>query len=62
MTVLRTTYRGGYEGLGSAWGEFLKQTSDHELADDLWEVYCVGPEAGPDTSVYETQLNKPLKR
>ncbi len=61
MTVARTVYHGGYEGLGSAWGEFLSQIADQATADDLWEVYSVGPEAGSDASLYRTQLNKPLK-
>lgn len=62
--VARTTYRGGYEGLGSAWGEFdawLKKEG-HETAGDLWEVYAAGPETGPDSSNYRTELNRPLKQ
>ena len=61
--VARATYRGGYEGLGPAWGEFdawLKQEG-HDTAGDLWEVYATGPEAGPDSSNYRTELNRPLK-
>lgn len=61
--VARTTYRGGYEGLGPAWGEFdawLKQEG-HATAGDLWEVYAAGPETGPDASNYRTELNRPLK-
>ena len=61
--VARTTYRGGYEGLGSAWGEFEAwlKTSGHNAAPDLWEVYAAGPETGPDVSNYRTELNRPLK-
>jgi effector-binding domain-containing protein len=61
--VARTTYRGGYEGLGSAWGEFdawLKKNG-HSTAPDLWEVYAAGPETGNDPSLYRTELNRPLK-
>ena len=61
--VARTTYRGGYEGLGSAWGEFdawIKKEG-HEPVGDLWEVYAAGPETGPDSSGYKTELNRPLK-
>ena len=61
--VARATYRGGYEGLGGAWGEFeawLKK-SGHTVAPDLWEVYAAGPETGPDSSNYRTELNRPLK-
>ena len=62
-TVARTTYRGGYEGLGSAWGEFeawLKKNG-HAAATDLWEVYSAGPETGNDPSLYRTELNRPIK-
>jgi effector-binding domain-containing protein len=61
--VARTTYRGGYEGLGPAWGEFDAWISKegHEAVGDLWEIYAAGPETGPDTSNYRTELNRPLK-
>lgn len=60
--VARTVYRGGYEGLGPAWGEFdawLKKEG-HNTVGDLWEVYAAGPETGPDSSNYQTELNRPL--
>ncbi len=62
MRVVRTVYHGGYEGLGEAWGEFLEWIEKEGLktTDDLWESYLVGPEAGDDSSIYRTQLNKPL--
>jgi effector-binding domain-containing protein len=61
--VARTTYRGGYEGLGPAWGEFEAwlNKSGHHAAPDLWEVYAAGPETGPDSSNYRTELNRPLQ-
>ncbi len=61
--VARTTYRGGYEGLGPAWGEFEEwlKTNGHAAAPDLWEVYAAGPETGNDPSLYRTELNRPLK-
>lgn len=61
--VARTTYRGGYDGLGSAWGEFdawLKKNG-HHADGDLWEVYTAGPETGNDPSLFRTELNRPLK-
>jgi effector-binding domain-containing protein len=62
-TVARTTYRGGYDGLGPAWGEFDQWLSKngHAPASDLWEVYTAGPETGNDASLYRTELNRPLK-
>ena len=60
--VARTTYSGGYEGLGLAWGEFdaWLRKEGHNTAGDLWEVYAAGPETGPDSSKYRTELNRPL--
>ena len=51
--VARTTYHGGYEGLGPAWGEFDKWLKDHghSTAGDLWEVYTAGPETGNDATL-----------
>ncbi len=61
-TVARATYRGGYEGLSAAWGQ-LRQWIDangHVRAADLWEVYMIGPEAGPPAE-WRTELNQPLR-
>ena len=61
-TVARTIYRGPYQGLGPAWGEFMKWIVDngHTPAIDLWESYVVGPESNPDPSKWETEFNRPL--
>jgi len=61
-TVLRTVYHGGYEGLGAAWGEFDSWIANHgySVAGDLWECYVTGPESGPDSSGWRTELNRPL--
>ncbi len=63
-TVARTIYRGPYEGLGSAWGEFEAwiAAQGHTPAPDLWESYVAGPETGPDPATWRTELNRPLKR
>lgn len=60
--VARTTYRGPYEGLGDAWGELIAWMAahGHEPAENLWERYVAGPESGPDTSAWRTELNRPL--
>ncbi|MEP7042354.1 MAG: GyrI-like domain-containing protein [Dokdonella sp.] len=60
--VARTIYRGPYEGLGSAWGEFEAwiKAHDHRAAANLWECYVAGPESSPDPSTWRTQLNRPL--
>jgi len=62
MKVARAVYRGGYEGLGGAWGEFVAWIAEngYKTATDLWERYVVGPESGADSSKWRTELNRPL--
>jgi effector-binding domain-containing protein len=64
VTVARTVYHGSYEGLGSAWGEFIGwiTTAGHKSAPDLWECYVAGPESNPDPATWRTELNRPLVR
>jgi effector-binding domain-containing protein len=61
-TVARTVYRGPYEGLGEAWGEFQTWIEAQGLTPrpDLWERYVVGPESSPDPADWRTELNRPL--
>jgi effector-binding domain-containing protein len=60
--VARTVYRGGYEGLGAAWGELDAWIEREGLkpAGDLWEIYAAGPESGSDPSGWRTELNRPI--
>lgn len=60
--VVRTVYRGPYEGLPSAWGEFDAwiKANGHQTAANLWECYVAGPESSPDPSTWRTELNRPL--
>lgn len=62
MRVVRTVYRGSYEGLGAAWGEFMGWIDDKGLqtGEDLWEVYTIGPESGSDPTLWRTELNRQL--
>jgi effector-binding domain-containing protein len=62
MRVARTVYRGPYEGLGTAWGEFNAwiAANGHTPAPDLWECYVAGPESSPDPATWRTELNRPL--
>ena len=62
IKVARTVYSGPYEGLPSAWGEFNKwmRANGHEQAENLWEVYSVGPQSSPDPANWRTELNRPL--
>lgn len=61
--VARTVYSGPYEGLPAAWDEFTKwiKANGHEQADDLWEIYSVGPQSTSDPAGWRTELNRPLK-
>jgi effector-binding domain-containing protein len=61
-TVARTIYRGPYEGLGDAWGEFMRwiEANGHRPSSTLWERYVSGPESGADATVWQTELNRPL--
>jgi effector-binding domain-containing protein len=62
MTIVQTTYQGGFEGLGNAWGEFigLIKAAGHKTVDGLYESYAIGPEVSPDPSVWRTVLSKEL--
>ncbi|NOJ39753.1 GyrI-like domain-containing protein [Bradyrhizobium australiense] len=62
MSIVQTTYHGGYEGLGSAWGEFIGiiKTAGHRAADGLYECYAVGPDMSADPSAWRTVLSKEL--
>lgn len=60
--IARTVYRGGYEGLGAAWGEFSAWITAQGLtpAPNLWERYVVGPETDADPGSWQTELNRPV--
>ena len=60
--IARTIYRGGYEGLGAAWGELLAWIEAEGLSakGSLWESYASGPESSPDPEKWRTELNCPL--
>lgn len=63
VKVARTIYTGPYEGLPSAWSEFttwMKQNG-HVEAENLWELYSVGPQSTPDSAGWRTELNRPLR-
>jgi len=60
--IVRTTYQGGYEGLGAAWAEFCAwiETEGLNAQGSLWECYLSGPESSPDPDKWRTELNRPL--
>jgi effector-binding domain-containing protein len=60
--VARTVYSGPYEGLPAAWGAFSQwmKANGHKQAENLWEVYSVGPQSSSDPANWRTELNRPL--
>ena len=62
MRVVRTVYHGPYEGLGAAWGEFIAwiEAQKLQVSGDLWERYLAGPESGPDSTRWRTELSRSL--
>ncbi len=62
MRAARTVYRGGYEGLGTAWGEFEDWivASNLRSAPDLWECYAIGPESSEQPGDWRTEFTRPL--
>jgi effector-binding domain-containing protein len=59
----RAVLRGGYAGLAEAWEKLdgWAAAQGLEPAEDLWEVYAVGPEAGPEASAWRTELYRPVR-
>jgi effector-binding domain-containing protein len=62
MRVAKTVYHGSYEGLPDGWMEFEAwiTKNGHKIGLDLVEVYRVGPEAGNDSSKWQTELSRQL--
>jgi len=62
VTVARTVYRGGYEGLGAAWGEFKAwvTTNGHTTGPDIYECYAAGPESSANPADWRTELSQTL--
>lgn len=60
--TIQTVYQGPYEGLGDAWGEFIKwiDNSNHETGEDLFECYVQGPQTSDDSSTWRTELSRQL--
>jgi effector-binding domain-containing protein len=62
VTVARTVYHGGYEGLGVAWSEFKAWVAEsgHTPGPDIYECYSVGPESSSNPADWRTELRQPL--
>ena len=64
MKVAITVYRGGYEKLGEAWGEFDAWIKAQGLTTEpgLWERYTVGPETSSDPAAWQTELSRTISK
>lgn len=64
MTVVRTVYHGGYEGLPAAWGEFQRgiEAQGLKFTADFWETYLKGPASSGNTADWRTEFARPLRR
>jgi effector-binding domain-containing protein len=62
MKVVRTIYHGSYDGLPSAWGEFMGwiASNDLKISDEIWERYLINPESESNSSKWQTELNRPI--
>lgn len=60
--VVRTVYRGAYDGLSDAWSRFSEwiELNGYTPAADAWERYLVDPGTEPDPAAWRTELNRPL--
>lgn len=61
-TVAAMVYRGPYEGLHAAWGEFAAWLTahGHRGASDLYETYLTDPAHATDPADFLTRLERPL--
>jgi effector-binding domain-containing protein len=61
--VVRTVYRGAYEGLPDAWQEFTTWVRERNMdtAEGFREVYAKGPESSENPADWETELSWVLR-
>lgn len=60
--VLRTVFRGNYDGLSRAWPEFVEwiEANGYKTREDAFEAYTVGPSEERDPANWQTEMNYPL--
>ena len=61
-TVVRSVYRGPYEGLAAAWAELRTWIAHQGLVAgaDHWERYLTGAESGSEPAAWRTELNREI--
>ena len=57
-------YQGTYENIGEAYNTLLAWigTNGYRIAGPCREVYLRGPESGPDSSSYVTEIQVPVEK
>jgi effector-binding domain-containing protein len=57
-------FKGAYDGIGEAYNTLLAWTgtNGYRIAGPVREVYLRGPESGPDTSSYVTEVQVPVEK
>ncbi len=62
MRAAQAVYKGAYEHLGPAWGEFDGWMKANSLVagPDLFQVFEAGPESSADPAAWRTLLRRPL--
>ncbi len=57
-------HKGGYESIGAAYNTLLAWigTNGYRIAGPCREVYLRGPESGPDSSSYVTEIQLPVEK
>jgi len=57
-------FKGAYEGIGEAYNTLLAWTgtNGYRIAGPVREVYLRGPESGPDSSSYVTEVQVPVEK
>ncbi len=61
--IASAIYTGSYEGIPSAWDEFMKQIAaqGESPVEPCWEEYLTDPSQEPDSSKWQTLMVQPLK-
>ena len=61
--VVRSVYRGPYEGLATAWRTFEHAiaAANHATHVDFWERYLAGPDTSADPGDWQTELSRPVE-
>ncbi len=62
MRVVRAVHQGPYTGLVAAWGELIAWAAREgvQTTQEAWERYLLGPKTTQDSSLWRTELSRPI--